>query len=167
MAPEPIHFHTDLYRRDAIQSAAEKYARKARVVLADSNGHIVAQLEPAAPMSDTEWGDVRGEFCTEALSATVTRLRDQSAPEAPATATARLASDEPPWELLTPFAEGLPIGLGWILDSLSPVRGGSASLALRHEEHGTAHVAIRRNSGAPLGIAHTDRLDFLLMNGGS
>ena len=51
--------------REAVQSAAEKYVRKARVVLADSNGHIVAQLEPVAPMSDTEWGDVRGEFCTD------------------------------------------------------------------------------------------------------
>jgi len=164
MVLESIHFHTDLYRREAVQSAAEKYVRKARVVLADSNGHIVAQLEPAAPMSDLEWGDVRGEFCTEALSLTVTRLRDQTAPNAAAT---RPASDEPPWELLAPFAEGVPVGLGWVLDSLSPVRGGSASLALRHEEHGTAHVAIRRNGGAPLGIAHTDRLDFLLMNGGS
>src|SRR5206468_12642031 len=43
----------------------------------------------------------------------------------------------------------------------------SASLALRHAQYGTAHVAVRRNGGAPLGIAHTDRLDFLLMNGGS
>jgi 2Fe-2S type ferredoxin len=162
--PEPIHFHTDLYRREAVQSAAEKYVRKARIALADSNGHIVARLEPATPMSDTDWCDVRGEFCTEALSLTVTRLRDQSAPQ---TGAVPSASDEPPWELLAPFAEGTPIGLGWVVDSLSPVRGGSASLGLRHQEHGSAQVAIRRNGGAPLGIAHTDRLDFLLMNGGS
>src|SRR5205085_9325808 len=164
--PEPIRFHTDLYRREAVQSAAEKYVRKARIALADSNGHIVAQLEPVAPMSDTEWCDVRGEFCTEALSETVLRLRDQTASDAPAIAAAQPASDEPPWDLLAPFAEGTPIGLGWVVDSLSPVRGGSASLGLRHEEHGSAQVAIRRNGGAPLGIAHTDRLVFLLLNGG-
>ena len=40
-------------------------------------------------------------------------------------------------------------------------------MVLRHAEHGIARVAIRRNSGAPLGVAHTDHLDFLLMNGGS
>ena len=164
---EPIHFHTDLYRRDAVQSAAEKYVRKARIALAESNGDIIAEIEPAAPMSDTEWCDLHGEFCTEALSLTVMRLRDQSAPETPATRPVQPSVDEPPWELLAPFGEGTPIDGGWVLESLSPVRGGSASLALRHEEHGNALVAIRRNGGAPLGIAHTDRLDFLLMNGGS
>jgi ferredoxin len=165
--PEPIHFHTDLYRREAVESAAEKYARKARIVLGESNGDIVAQLEPAAPMSDAEFCDLHGEFCTEALSLTVTRLREQSAPETPGTAALQSWSDTPPWELLAPFGEGSPIGLGWVVDSLSPVRGGAVSLVLRHEQHGTAHVTIRRNGGAPLGIAHTDLWDFLLMNGGS
>ena len=165
--PEPIRFHTDLYRREAVQSAAEKYARKARIALAESNGDIVARLEPAAPMSDTELHDLHGEFCTEALSLTVMRLRDQRAPETAATASVQPPNDEPPWDLLAPFGEGAPIGLGWVLESLSPVRGGGATLALRHEQHGNAHVTIRRNGGAPLGIAHTDRLDFLLMNGGS
>ncbi len=165
--PEPIRFHTDLYRREAVQSAAEKYARKARIVLAESNGDVVAHIEPAAPMSDAQVRDLHGEFCTEALSLTVMRLRDQSAPETAGAAAIQPPNDEPPWELLAPFGEGAPIALGWRLDSLSPVRGGGASLALRHAEHGTAHVTIRRNGGAPLGIAHTDRLDFLLMNGGS
>ena len=165
--PEPIHFHTDLYRREAVQSAAEKYVRKARIALGESNGDIVAELEPAAPMSDTEWCDLQGEFYTEALSLTVTGLRAQSTSETAAPTAMPPSIDEPPWELLAPFAEGATIGLGWVLESLSPVRGGSASLALRHEEHGNALVAIRRNGGAPLGIAHTDRLDFLLMNGGS
>ena len=105
--PEPIHFHTDLYRREAVQSAAEKYGRKARIALADSNGHIVARIEPAAQMSDAEWCDVRDEFCTEALSLTVMQLRDLGAPETPASAPI----DEPPWELLTPFGEGLPDGV--------------------------------------------------------
>src|ERR1043166_5517169 len=83
--PEPIHFHTDLYRREAVQSAAEKYGRKARIALGESNGHIIAQVEPTAPMSDVEWCDVRDEFCTEALSLTVMRLRDVTPPETPTT----------------------------------------------------------------------------------
>jgi ferredoxin len=165
--PEPIHFHTDLYRREAVQSAAEKYARKARIALAEANGDIVAEIEPAAPMSDTEFSDLHGDFCTEALSLTVTRLREHSAAETVPTAAVHASNDDPPWALLAPFGEGAPIGLGWVLQSLSPVRGGGASLALRHGQHGTAHVTIRRNDGAPLGIAHTDRLDFLVMNGGS
>ena len=60
--PEPIRFHTDLYRREAVQSAAEKYLRKARIALAESNGDIVAEIEPAAPMSDTELSDLHGDF---------------------------------------------------------------------------------------------------------
>src|SRR5205823_6565032 len=95
--PEPIHFHTDLYRREAVQSAAEKYGRKARIALAESNGHIIAQVEPAARISDAEWCDVRDEFCTEALSLTVMRLRDLGAPETPATAAVHASIDEPPW----------------------------------------------------------------------
>ena len=39
-------------------------------------------------------------------------------------------------------------------------------MVLRHAQHGIARVAIRRNGGAPLGVAHTDQLDFMLMNGG-
>src|SRR5262245_29360727 len=97
--PEPIRFHTDLYRREAVQTAAEKYVRKARIALADANGDIVAEIEPAAAMSDAELGDLHGEFCTEALSLTVMRLRDQAAPETAATAPVS-SSDEPPWELL-------------------------------------------------------------------
>ena len=162
MKPEPIHFHSDLYRREALQSAAAKLAARARVELAESNGHMVAHLEPLAAMSDAEARELGDELCTEALSLTVRRLREAGVPD-----DARSAVAEPPWELLAPFTKGTPIGLGWVLDSLSPVRGGAASLALRHEEHGIVRVTIRRNDGAPLGVAHTDRLDFMLMNGGS
>jgi ferredoxin len=161
---EGIHFHSDLYRREALQSAGKKFAGRARVEIAESNGHIVVSLEPLVPTSDADARALRDAFCTEALSCTVRQLREigvsEQAPVEPAPAA-------PPWELLAPFTEGAPIGLGWTVDSLSPVRGGAASLALRHDEHGTARVAIRRNDGAPLGVAHTERLDFMLMNGGS
>ena len=39
-------------------------------------------------------------------------------------------------------------------------------MVLRHEQHGIARVTIRRNGGAPLGVAHTEHLDFMLMNDG-
>src|SRR5205823_4568498 len=74
---------------------------------------------------------------------------------------------EPPWALLAPFGEGTPLPLGWSIESLSPIRAGAATLVLAHAEHGRARIAIRRNGGAPLGVAHTDALDFMLMNGGS
>src|SRR5690606_16131343 len=61
--------------------------------------------------------------------------------------------------------EGCDLALGWTLESLGPVRGGATTMTLRHPDHGPARVAIRRNDGAPLGVAHTSYLDFLLMNG--
>ncbi len=161
---EAIHFDSDLYRREALQDAAEKFAVRASVELTQSNGHVVASFEPLAPMSDADASALRDAFCTEALSCTVRRLREAGVP---GHAAVDRPPSAPPWELLAPFAEGATIGLGWTLDSLSAVRGGAASLALRHDEHGIVRVAIRRNDGAPLGVAHTDRLDFMLMNGGS
>jgi 2Fe-2S type ferredoxin len=98
------------------------------------------------------------------MSETIPRLRDVGA-NGGDERTAQ--SDPPPWALLAPFGEGTALGLGWELESLSPVRDGAATLVLRHEQLGRARVAIRRNRGAPLGVAHTDQLDFMLMNGGS
>ena len=92
---EPIHFHSDLYRREALQSAAHKFAGKARIELAESNGHIVARLDPLAPMSDAEARELRDEFCTEALSLTVRRLREAGVPENPAPASVESALSEP------------------------------------------------------------------------
>ncbi len=162
---EPIHFHTDLYRREALAAAAEKYGRRVSVELADSGGHIVAQLEPRMPIGEAEFEVLRDEFCNEALSETVKRLRGLAG-EARKPEEAGPEEDTPPWGLLAPFTEGAAVGRGWVLESLSPVRGGAATMVLRHQEHGVARVTIRRNSGAPLGVAHTDHLDFMLMNGG-
>ena len=89
--PEPIHFHSDLYRREALQSAAQKFAGKARIELAESNGHIVARLDPLAPMSDAEARELLNEFCTEALSLTVRRLREAGVPENPVPASVESA----------------------------------------------------------------------------
>lgn len=158
--PEPIQFHTDLYRRDAVESAAEKYSRRARIELAVSGEHLVAHLEPLG--RDQDGQALLDEFCNEAFSATARQMR--AADPRPA---AEGESATPPWTLLAPFAAGTPLALGWGIESLSPVRGGAATLVLQHAEHGRARVALRRNAGAPLGVAHTDEIDFMLMNGGS
>jgi len=73
---EAIHFHSDLYRREALQSAGKKFGAQARIELAESNGHIVVSLEPLVPMSDAEARALRDAFCTEALSCTVRELRE-------------------------------------------------------------------------------------------
>ncbi|MCC6848780.1 MAG: 2Fe-2S iron-sulfur cluster binding domain-containing protein [Deltaproteobacteria bacterium] len=156
---ESIEFHTDLYRRDALQMVAAKYRGNASIELADSGPYVVARV---APFADGAPEALCDEFRTEAFSATARTLRD-----APARGPERSApSDEPPWALLHPLVEGANLALGWALESLGPVRGGATTMTLRHEQHGPARVTIRRNAGAPLGVAHTDHLDFLLMNGG-
>ena len=171
---EAIRFHTDLYRRDAVESAAAKYRRRATIVVAESGSDVIVSFEPLdhgpangeAHAAGQESGrqDLLGEFCNEVFSATARQLRS-----APAEARSAHADGtaEPPWALLAPFGPGSPLALGWSIESLSPIRGGAATLLLTHPERGRARIAIRRNSGAPLGIAHTDALDLLLMNGGS
>ena len=160
---ESIHFHTDIYRRDALELAAQKYQGKVRVELADAGAHVVAHLEPLAHEEDSE--TLRDEFCNEAFSATVKRLRDVAA-DSRRREHAAPAGTEPPWDLLAPFGAGAELGLGWVLESLSPVRAGAATMVFRHAQSGIARVSIRRNCGAPRGVAHTDELDFMLMNGG-
>lgn len=71
----------------------------------------------------------------------------------------------PPWALLAPLAEGSELG-GWSLGELMPVRDGATVLVLhRGAEEARVHLCARR--GEPAGLAHTDRFDLLLMNGGS
>jgi ferredoxin len=159
---ESIHFHTDLYRRDALEFAAEKYHGQIRVEFADAGAHVVAHLQSLTPESA-----VLDEFCNEVFSETARRLRGPSSGAPRAAAPRGLATNDPPWGLLRPFTEGTHLALGWVLESIAPIRDGAAHVALRHDDHGVARVAIRRNSGAPLGVAHTDHLDFMLMNGGS
>ncbi len=158
---ESIEFHTDLYRRDALELVAEKYREKASIALAHRGPFVVARVEPLG--ADGDGQALCDEFRTEAFSATARTLRDSPA-RSPAHPSPH--GDEPPWALLHPLTEGRDLALGWALESLGPVRGGSTTMTLRHADHGVARVTIRRNSGAPLGVAHTDHLDFLLMNGG-
>jgi MoaA/NifB/PqqE/SkfB family radical SAM enzyme/ferredoxin len=169
--PEPVHFHTDIYPRDALRIAAEKYQPRLQVQLTDAGADVVARFEPLGATAEADSQTLRDEFCNEALSATVRRLRDLAAGDArKAQQPAGPEGTEPPWQLLAPFGEGTALGLGWALDSLGPIRGGAAVLVLRNASvagsGGVARVTVRRNGGAPVGVAHTEHLDFMLMNGG-
>ena len=168
--PEPIAFHTDLYRREAVESAAVKYGPRASIVVAENGPNVVVSLEPLARDPAGRSEDERDrrvlldEFCNEVFSATARQMRTAPAEERSAEPDETV---DPPWALLAPFGKGTRLPLDWSIESLSPIRGGAATLLLAHAERGRARIAIRRNAGAPLGIAHTDTLDFLLMNGGS
>lgn len=153
---EPIRFDTALYPREALQRAVEQYRGKARVEFEENGSDVLVRVEPLGGEADAI--ELRDGFRTEAFAATARRLHELGDTT---TAVAR----EPQWELLAPFAPGTVLG-GWVLDSLSPVRGDSTVLLLRHPRHGNARVVIRPNDGKPVGIAHTKHLDFLLMNGG-
>lgn len=157
---ESLEFHTDLYRRDALEQVAERYRSQASIDLVQSGSLVVARVESLG--GDGALQTLCDELRTEAFAATARTLRDAPARQA----EHATQSDEPPWALLEPLTEGCDLALGWAVESLSPVRGGSATLTLRHPDHGPARVTVRRNSGAPLGVAHTAHLDFLLMNGG-
>ncbi len=67
--------------------------------------------------------------------------------------------------LIAPLSIGAEIGLGWRLVALSGVDAGAAAMTLRK---GTrfARLHICRRDGRPRGMAHSDGLDFLLMNDG-
>ena len=134
----PIQFHTDLYRRDAVESAAVKYRGRARIDIAESGPHLVARIEPLARDEDRQ--SLVDEFCNDVFSATATQMRNASA-EAPEPDDAA----ESPWALLAPFGEGTRLPLGWSIESLSAVRAGAATLVLAHAEFGSARIAIRRN----------------------
>jgi len=161
---ELIHFHTDLYRRDAVEAAADHHRGQACIELTDAGAVLIARVAPrAVTVPDVQ--SVRDAFVNDALVGTVRGLRALGASDSRQACTPPVGND-PPWGLLAPFAEGTALSGGWTLESLSPIRGGATTMVLRQAGAGIARVSIRRNGGAPLGVAHTDHLDFMLMNGG-
>ncbi|MEB2286417.1 MAG: 2Fe-2S iron-sulfur cluster-binding protein [Myxococcales bacterium] len=138
-----------------------KYGSRALIDVTEAGQHLVASVEPLE--GEPGAGELRDEFCNEVFSATARQMRGGLV-----AAQSGIADDcAAPWALLAPFGEGASLPLGWSIESLSPIRAGAATLVLVHAEHGRARVAIRRNGGAPLGVAHTGALDLMLLNGGS
>src|SRR5881397_3823209 len=98
--PESVHFDADLYRREAIESAAAKYVRRARIDIEEAGANVIARVESVHAGSDAR--RLVDEFCTEVLSITVTHLRELGMHTG---AQPDAASAAPPWGLLAPFAE--------------------------------------------------------------
>jgi hypothetical protein len=70
------------------------------------------------------------------------------------------------WALLAPVEPGTHLGLGWHAGRLD-LAGGAWILTLASAEQGLARVSICYRSGAPRGLAHTELLDLVLMDGGA
>jgi hypothetical protein len=49
---EPIQFQTDLYRRNAVDSAAVEYRRRARIEVLEPGPHVIASLDLLARGKD-------------------------------------------------------------------------------------------------------------------
>jgi hypothetical protein len=71
--------------------------------------------------------------------------------------------------LFEPLEVGDRVGLGWSVTGLTEVKLGAAVLVLAHESGREARVHVCLRDGAPVGVAHSAWLDFLVMNdaGGS
>lgn len=88
----------------------------------------------------------------------------------PALTSAALAAPElapAPWQLVAPLRAGSDLGHGWAVADLSPVHAGSCVLTAVHESGRQQRVHLCRNTGAPVGLVHTDAVDLVVMNGGA
>ncbi len=75
-------------------------------------------------------------------------------------------SSHAPWALLTPLSVGRPVGRGWTVTALSPVRTGASVLTLTHRDGRIERVHICARRDQATGIARTHLLDLVLMDGG-
>ncbi len=104
-------------------------------------------------------------------------LRKKQASAAAGTATdGDLAAAEPrpaageagdgPWWLLAPLTRGDHLGQGWFVAHLGAVERGASVLTLQHKQGQVARVHLCHHQGNPKGLAHTELLDMILMDGG-
>ena len=71
-----------------------------------------------------------------------------------------------PIGLLAPYGLGHDLGMGWAVTDIRAPDRGAMLLVLGSGDGADARVHICRNDGCAAGIASTDGLDLLLMNGG-
>lgn len=71
-----------------------------------------------------------------------------------------------PWWLLAPLKRGDHLGAGWFVAHLGAVERGASVLTLQSREGDVARVHLCQHDGAPRGLAHTELLDLILMDGG-
>lgn len=71
-----------------------------------------------------------------------------------------------PWWLLSPLARGSHLGGGWFVAHLGAVERGASVLTLQHRDGAVGCVHLCHRQGSPRGVAHTELLDLVLMDGG-
>lgn len=71
-----------------------------------------------------------------------------------------------PWWLVAPVTAGGEVGLGWHLARLFPPQEGAVTLNLLHVDGRVARVDLCLHDGRPRGPAHTEFIDFIVMDGG-
>ena len=71
-----------------------------------------------------------------------------------------------PWWLLSPLKRGDHLGAGWFLAHLGAVEQGASVLTLQHRDGAVGRVHLCHRRGTPRGMAHTELLDLVLMDGG-
>lgn len=72
-----------------------------------------------------------------------------------------------PWWLIAPVGPGTPLGLGWYVGDLSAVERGAAVLTLRNTSGDQARVHLCAHNGRPRGVAYSQMVDLVLMDGGT
>jgi hypothetical protein len=76
-------------------------------------------------------------------------------------------SGDAPIALLAPLTIGASVGGGWSIADLGPVKDGASVLTLTSPVAGEARVHICARNGAATGLAKTNLLDLVLMDGGN
>ncbi|MCK6502842.1 hypothetical protein L6R53_05495 [Myxococcota bacterium] len=71
-----------------------------------------------------------------------------------------------PWWLLAPLTRGSHVGAGWFVAHLGAVERGASVLTLQHRDGAVGRVHLCHRRGSPRGVAHTELLDLVLMDGG-
>jgi len=84
-------------------------------------------------------------------------------------AAAEAAIDAPgngPWWLLAPLRPGQELAFGWHLGLFEATDRGAMVLNLHNRDGRNARVHLCYHEGRAKGVAHTELLDFILMDGG-
>lgn len=68
-----------------------------------------------------------------------------------------------PAQLFAPIRAGKTIALGWSLESISPPITGAVFLNFMHHSGAKTAVRVCRRAAQPLGMTHSDLLDFVIM----
>ena len=71
-----------------------------------------------------------------------------------------------PWWLLSPLTIGSSVGKGWKVKSLGSIEQGASILTLQNVDKREYNVHICVHDGMPKGLAYTEFLDLVLMDGG-